>query len=357
MIPIPDETSKPWTDEEPLECVMVIPEAPDVNTFVFRAPSGRWFRYRPGQFLTLEIPTPGETIWRTFTISTSPSQSLSVAVTIKQNPDSVGVKWMFENVRPGTRMKASGPAGHFCLPQQPDGKYLFISGGSGITPMMSMTAFLFDRGEQPDITFVAAARSPADLIFRHRLEHIASRLPDLKLHFVVEQANPYEVWSGYRGRLTQIMLGLMCPDYLEREVYCCGPEPFMAAVRESLIDLGFNMDHYHQESFAAPAESAEDVPPLDDLRLEESAEAEVVFAKSGKTATCRETDTILAAARASGLNIPSGCTFGLCGTCKTKKISGDVHMVHNGGITEEEEAEGYILACCSHPIGRVEVEV
>jgi len=75
------------------------------------------------------------------------------------------------------------------------------------------------------------------------------------------------------------------------------------------------------------------------------------------TAWAAETDTILAAARGAGLNIPSGCTFGVCGTCKVKKLSGDVHMVHNGGISEDDIAAGYILACCSHPIGRVSVDV
>jgi ferredoxin len=75
------------------------------------------------------------------------------------------------------------------------------------------------------------------------------------------------------------------------------------------------------------------------------------------TTTCAETDTVLAVAKRSGLNIPSGCTFGLCGTCKVKKTSGEVHMVHNGGISEDDIAAGYILACCSHPMGAVSVEV
>jgi ferredoxin len=75
------------------------------------------------------------------------------------------------------------------------------------------------------------------------------------------------------------------------------------------------------------------------------------------THKCPETDTVLAAAKAAGLNIPSGCTFGVCGTCKVKKTEGEVHMVHNGGISEEDIDAGYILACCSNPIGKVAVEI
>jgi stachydrine N-demethylase, reductase component len=86
------------------------------------------------------------------------------------------------------------------------------------------------------------------------------------------------------------------------------------------------------------------------------AASEVVFAVSGKAVACSEADTILAISRQAGLNIPSGCSFGVCGTCKTKKLSGEVHMVHNGGISDADIEAGYILACCSHPMGRVEIE-
>jgi ferredoxin len=147
----------------------------------------------------------------------------------------------------------------------------------------------------------------------------------------------------------------MAPDYLEREVFCCGPDPFMTAVREALAGLGFDMERYHQESFSAPA--ATELPLPEDVTPDEAAQAEIVFAASGKRTACAETDTILAATRAAGLNIPSGCTFGVCGTCRIRKLEGEVHMVHNGGISEDDIADGYILACCSHPIGSVTVEV
>ncbi|MGB8623925.1 MAG: hybrid-cluster NAD(P)-dependent oxidoreductase [Paracoccaceae bacterium] len=357
MIPLPNEDTLPWNDSEELECVLIIPEAPNVRTFAFRAPSGAWFRYKPGQFLTLELPLPGGTIWRTYTISSSPSQSLSISITAKAQDDSIGSRWLIDNLRPGMRLKVSGPAGVFTLPRQPDGRYLFISAGSGITPMMAMTAFLFDRGETPDVSFITCARRPSDIIFRKRLEHMATRLPGLKLHYVVGEDDPYDVWTGYRGRFNQLMLGLMAPDYLERDVYCCGPESFMHSVRDMLHSLGFDMERYHQESFQAPAATLQEVPPIDDVVPQEDVGAELVFAASGVTAACAETDTVLAVAKSSGLNIPSGCTFGVCGTCKVKKLRGEVHMVHNGGISEEDIEAGYILACCSNPIGSVEIEV
>ncbi|WP_343116442.1 hybrid-cluster NAD(P)-dependent oxidoreductase [Ostreiculturibacter nitratireducens] len=356
MIPMPREDTPLWQDSEPLECVMVVPEAPGVKTFVFRPPSGATFLFRAGQFITLELPMPGGPDHRTYTISSSPTSNVYLSVTVKAQPDGRGgSQWMMDNLKPGMRIKAFGPAGVFHLPRQPDNKYLFISAGSGVTPMMSMATFLFERGEEPDISFVSCAKKPSELIFRKRLEYMASRVQGLKLHFVVDQDEPYEVWTGYRGRFNQLMLGLTTPDYLERDVYCCGPEGFMQSVRDMLHALGYDMSRYHQESFGAPVERVEDIPVPDDVVPQEKAPAELTFSGSGVTASCTETDTVLAVAKRSGLNIPSGCNFGVCGTCKVKKTAGEVHMVHNGGISDEDIAEGYILACCSHPLGKVEV--
>lgn len=349
--------TEPWTDDEPLECAMMVPETPDTATFTFRAPSGAWFDYQPGQFITLDLPLPGGNVQRTYTISSSPSRPLSISVTVKAQRTSLATRWMLDHLRPGMRIKAYGPSGIFTSHRHPAKKHLFISAGSGVTPMMSMTTWAWDSGEMPDIVFVHAARSPSEIIFRRRLEQFADRVPGLQLRFTVEENDPFTAWTGYLGRLNQIMLGLMAPDYLEREVFCCGPEPFMQSVRDMLVALGFDMDHYHQESFGAPIRTEADAPVIEDVAPEEGAKAQITFASSGVTTPCAETDTVLAVAKRSGLNIPSGCTFGLCGTCKIRKISGEVHMVHNGGISDEDIEEGFILACCSHPMGAIEVEV
>ncbi|EAR51375.1 possible dioxygenase reductase subunit [Oceanicola granulosus HTCC2516] len=343
-----------WDDTEALECVSRLPEAPEVVTFTFQSPSGALFRFKPGQFVTLELPVPGGPLMRTYTISSSPSRPTSLTITVKAQAGSLGTRWMLDHLRPGMRLKAAGPGGGFSHLNHPAEKYLFISAGSGITPLMSMTTWMYDAGREPDLVFINCARRPSGIIFRERLEHMASRMPGIELAWVVSDTDRYHPWSGYRGRLNQLLLGLAAPDYLDREVFCCGPEPFMTSVREALAGLGYDMDRYHQESFHAPVGATGAVP--DDVTLDEAAKAQVEFAASGVTVECAETETLLGAARSAGLFIPSGCTFGVCGTCKVRKTEGQVHMVHNGGITDDDIAAGYILACCSNPIGRVTLE-
>lgn len=344
-----------WSDDEPLECVSFLPEAPNVVTFTFQAPSGALFRFKPGQFVTLELPVPGGPLHRTYTISSSPSRPTSLTITVKAQDGSIGTRWMLDNLRAGVRLRAIGPGGMFSHVNYPSGKYLFISAGSGITPMMSMTTYMYDAGRDPDVVFINCARRPSDIIFRQRLEHMASRITGIELAWVVKQTDRYQPWTGYRGHFNQLLLGLAAPDYLEREVFCCGPESFMTSVREALAGLGFDMDRYHQESFHAPVGDTGKVP--EDVTLDEEVKAQIAFTASGVTVECAETETLLGAARSAGIVIPSGCTFGVCGTCKIKKTEGQVHMVHNGGITDDDIADGYVLACCSNPIGKVAVEV
>lgn len=345
-----------WRDDEPLECVSILPESSDVVTVCFQSPSGRPFRFKAGQFITLELPVPGGPLYRTYTISSSPSRPMSITLTIKAQPDSIGTRWIFDNLRPGMTFKALGPAGVFTAANHPAKKHLFISAGSGITPMMSMTTEMYDLGRPCDIVFVNCARRPSEIIFRERLEHMASRVEGIDLKWVVGEPDPYTPWTGYQGRFNQLILGLVAPDYLEREVFCCGPEGFMQAVGEALAGLGFDMDHYHQESFGSSEPQDDGATEMLDSLPQDDVKAQISFDITGVTQNCTETETVLNVARDAGIAIPSGCTFGVCGTCKIRKTSGEVQMVHNGGITEDEIEEGYILACCSYPKGDVSLD-
>lgn len=348
---------KPWIDHlQPLEVISVTDETPDVKTFTFRADGHTWFRYKPGQFITLELPTADGPLMRTYTLSSSPSRPFSVAVTVKAQPTSIGTRWMFDNLRPGSRVRAFGPAGHFTHFAHPASRYLFLSAGSGVTPMMSMLRWFSDCAPQTDITFVHCARTPQDILFREELELLATRMPNLSLHFIVKDRTAgRKVWSGHVGMLDMARIPLMAPDLREREAFCCGPEPFMQAMQDALKAHGFDLHHYHQESFGLALPEGGATP--EDIEM--AADQDVLpirFSLSGVDGECAPGQTVLQAARSAGVRIGAACESGICGTCKVMKLSGEVVMSHNGGILDEEIEEGYILACCSRPTTPVDVE-
>lgn len=347
------DQTKPWSDRaQQLECVSIVHEGRDVATFTFLASDEGWFRYEPGQFITLEIPATEGPVLRTYTLSSSPSRPLSISVTAKAQSTSIGTRWMLDNLKPGVRLKAHGPLGQFTFHRHPAEKYLFISAGSGITPMMSMTRFAEDHGKATDIAFVNCARRPSEIIFRHELERMAGRMRQFKLAWIVEEADPGEVWTGFRGRLNAPALRMIAPDFRDREVFCCGPAPFMATVKDMLEANGYDMRRYHEESFHPPEPDAGTIE-IDPASVSEGS---VSFTQSGVEVPASSQDTILQLARAAGLNLPTGCTMGLCGTCKVQRLSGETVMAHNGGILEEEIEAGFVLACCTRPLGRVEIE-
>ncbi|MBB3944978.1 ferredoxin-NADP reductase [Rhizobium skierniewicense] len=345
---------KPWSDKlHMLECISVTPETPDVMTFLFRSEGPNWFRYLPGQFVTLELPVGPEPLFRTYTLSSSPSRPYALAVTVKAQAASIGTRWMFNNLKPGMRIRALGPLGDFSYVRHPGDKYLFISAGSGVTPMMSMVRDMSDRAPLSDIHFINCSRSPSDIVFRHELEYLARFMPNLSLGFIVENCGRTDLWSGLKGMVDKAKIALLSHDFMDRTVFCCGPEPFMAAIHSMLEASGFDMARYHQESFApatpvavGPSAALEDGEVL----------AKIGFTLSGKDVPCQPGQTILMTARAAGVRIGAACESGICGTCRVLKLSGEVEMNHNGGILDEDIEEGYILACCSRPLTDVQVE-
>jgi len=349
------EQSTPWVDRDQLlEVVSVVPEVNETKSFAFRPEGGGYFSFAPGQFITLELPINGEMHYRTYTISSSPSRPMSLSVTVKAQKDSIGTRWMLDNLQPGMKVRAYGPAGQFHLYNYPAKKYCFISAGSGITPMASMMNFLYDRGSDLDISFIHAAERPSDIILRSRIENCAARVLGINLTWIVSKRDEFAAWSGYTGRFNQLILELSTPDFYEREIFCCGPAPFMQAVRDVLIAVSFDMERYHEESFEAPLlEEPSESPIVEDTVLDESTPALVNFSLSGRSCDSNQGATLLQAVKDAGLNLPSACNFGVCGTCKVKVMSGDTHMVQNGGISESEIEDGYVLACCTRPVSDV----
>lgn len=358
-------TTQTWANGRHLvRCVKIIQETWDVRTFCFMAEQPILFFFKPGQFVTLELEINAEQVMRSYTISSSPSVPYSFSITVKRIPGGKVSNWLHDTLQVNDELAVHGPVGNFNAIDHPADKMLLLSGGVGITPLMSMARWFFDTNAAVDIEFVHSARTPKDIIFQRELEHIFSRIPDFKLHVVCERSDELcEAWSGFRGYLNQSMLELMAPDFMEREIFCCGPEPYMNAVKALLRANGFDMSRYHDESFGAtPVQVQEDA-----LELAEQAESDaeeldmadlfsVDFAQTGKSVRIQPGETVHNAAAKLGLHIPKACGMGICGTCKVTLVEGEVEMEHNGGITEEDEADGEILSCCSKPRGNVVID-
>lgn len=333
-----------------LRCLHVREETHDVKTFVFGTREARSFRYLPGQFITLRLEIDARPVQRCYTLSSTPTRPDRVSITVKRVPGGPVSNWLHEHLRAGMALAANGPAGEFSCFVAPAERYLFLSGGSGITPLMSMTRALHDLGSRADIVFVHCARSPADLIFAEELALIARDMAQFRLALVCEQHLAGSAYAGHLGRLDAARLVQIAPDLARRDIYNCGPAPFMAAVRAGLASLQFDMARYREESFLI------DAPELAPHPQESGGIYKIRLKQSGMEFSCGAEQTILQAAAAAGLRLPFSCSAGMCGTCKTRKISGQVRIAHAGGIRQREIDQGWILPCCSRPESDVELD-
>ncbi len=336
----------------PVRCVQVIDETRDVKTFRLVADPPKLFRYYPGQFVTLEVPIDSNIVRRSYTISATPSRPHAISVTVKRVEQGQISNWLHDNLRAGSTLFLDGPHGTFtCIPDDA-GPYLFISGGSGITPVMAMSRWMGDTTPDADIQFLHFARSPDDLIFAHELQLMERNLPGFHCQFVCSQVGEGSGWTGPTGRISPELLTELVPDLKSRSVYLCGPLPFMDATRGMLEQLGFDMTRFHQEIFGG-------VPRRDPSAAEAQASklAKIIFSASKIEIDCKGSDYILDLALERGLPVAYSCRAGQCGTCKVTLLEGSVEQDCTNALTPDDEKDGHILACQARPMGRVVIDL
>ena len=374
-------TEKHWNSGElTVRCIDAIAETHDVKTFRLVADPPVQFSYKPGQFVTLDLEIEDKRVMRSYSISSTPSRPHILEITVKRvpappdepdAPPGLVSNWLHDRLGVGSEVKLKAPMGKFTCVDRPASKLLFISAGSGITPMMSMSRWLCDVGADVDIVFVYSTRSLRDLIFRHELESMAARYSNFKLAVTTTRSEPGQAWQGYTGRINEFMLKAIAPDFLDRTVYLCGSNPFMKGVKTILETLRFPMENYYEESFGSPKHKslADDklqdsvteakIVSLDSRRKEKDSSHQseneqsplVIFAKSDKAIACDSEDTVLEIAEQEGLALSSGCRMGACGVCKLPLLEGEVNY-----DCDFKCEPGYLLPCIAKPVGRVAIE-
>ncbi|MGO2035833.1 MAG: 2Fe-2S iron-sulfur cluster-binding protein [Brevibacterium sp.] len=353
-----------------VEVVRITEVTHDVKTFELWAPWLTAVDFEPGQYVTMRVPELG--LERCYSISSAPFGTNTFTVTVKRVPTGIVSTHLHERVRVGDLLHVDGPYGLFSTSFHPAAKHLFLSAGSGITPIMAMVRSLLARptGIPTDIVFVHNAATPADIIFRAELEQLAE-VPGIRVVTMCSRDSVDEAWSGRRGRITQDVLAEAVPDAAARETFVCGPNGYMDTVRPLLVEAGVTA--VHEESFVfakspgarlAQSRARGRAGAWDETGAQNGTGAQgaglsthaIDFSLSGQRIDCDAATTVLDAAVVAGMTFPSSCEEGACGTCKSVLLSGEVEMNHAGGIRPKEIAAGKFLPCCSTPLSDLIVE-
>ncbi|GGQ72501.1 ferredoxin--NADP reductase [Couchioplanes azureus] len=308
-----------------LRVARVIAETADARSLVLSVPPAlaAEFGYRPGQYLTVRVPGGGGTVARCYSLSSSPHTDTDLKITVKRVRDGQASNWICDHVEPGAELDLTPPAGEF-TPASLDDDLLLLAGGSGITPVMAIIKSVLAQG-RGRLALVYANRDAGSVIFAGELAALRERHPD---RLTVTHWLDHE-----RGAPRGEDLAPLLRPYARREAFVCGPEPFVVVARQALERAGVAPQRVRVERFESMLPTTLD------------ATAEVTL--DGQThrlawpAGTRLLDVIMSA----GLNPPFSCRQGNCGTCACRLVDGDVELVRNEVLEEEDFAEGYILAC------------
>ena len=356
----PQMTRPFWNGELVVENIHY--ETHDVKTFRFIHPqSDIPFAHRPGQYMTLTLNIDGQTVKRSYTIASSPAQRGHVELTIKRNPEGIVSRYMHDQLNAGDKIRIGAPGGKFFFDDLQAKAVVLIAGGVGITPLMSILRNLADRSWGGKIYFINAMRSTADRIFADEIANLAKRFENLHVLNYYSQsdpstidATPSERWQERSGYLNASDLSAFVPDLKTLPVFLCGPDPMMQAVRKMIVSLGTPNEQIATEEFVSPRsvagrEQSSNSSQPEDTGLANGAVASITFSTSNQSIEVDASSTVLEAAEQAGVAIPWECRSGICGQCKLRCISGRVTMDSRDALSKSEEANGFILACQSHP--------
>jgi ferredoxin-NADP reductase len=315
----------------------VIPETEDAATLVIKPGWGWNVSYQAGQYVGIGVHLGGKWNWRSYSISSAPSAAGTkrrrgtLTITVKAMPEGFLSEHLVRGLEPGTIVRLALPQGEFVLPNPPPAKILFWTGGSGITPVMSMLRTLDRRGTMPDVVHIHSAPTLDSAIFREERLALAARHAGLQV---------IENFDDQHGRLDVGRLTEVCPDWMSREAWVCGPAPMLAAA-EMQWEKSRLTKKLHLERFSAV--------------LTTSAQGgHVVFAASGKAADVDGATTLLEAGEAAGIQMPFGCRMGICHTCIVPLKKGVVKDLRNGA--EYQENAG-VQTCITAAAGDCVLEI
>lgn len=332
-----------WSGE--LVVARITQETHDTKTFRFALPAGADLpvTHTAGQYLNITLPIDGKRVKRSYTISSPPTRTGFLEITVKRAKDGYASHYLHDTVKEGDRLHISAPAGKFVFAGHESDRVVLIGGGVGITPMMSVIRALTDRAWSGEIHLLYSVRTKSDVIFGDELARLAEMHANLKVHIV---------HSSESGHLTREMIERAVPGLRGGPILVCGPAPMMTAMRALLVDMAIPDHEILEEAFLSPGSSGTDAPAEtvgDGIK-------QVQFARAKKSVELPGGLTVLEAAEDCGVSIPFECRSGICGQCKTKLISGRVVMESQDALTAADKAKGLVLACQAQPVGDVVVD-
>ena len=322
-------------------------ETADAVSVVFDIPENlkSEFNFSAGQYITLQKTINGEEVRRAYSICSTP-KSGEVRVAIKAVENGTFSVYATSDLKVTDAIEIAAPEGRFLLNPEVNKNYIGFAAGSGITPILSMLKTVLETESTATFTLIYGNKSIADTIFYTELNELKTSFPDrFKLHYIYSREN---VKNGLRGRIDQNVTNYFVKNmYKETSfdaAYLCGPEEMIKEVSTTLKKNKIASEDIHFELFTTSTEEENT-----DQVKEGLTEITVLVDDEETTFTMQQTDDLLAASLRNEIDAPYSCQGGVCSSCLCKVTEGKAVMVKNSILTDDEVADGLVLACQAYP--------
>jgi len=347
-------------DARSLRISRVVAETPDAVSLFLEDVSGAPLAFEAGQFLTFLLEVGGDTLRRSYSLSSSPLDGPGGSITVKRIEGGRASTWLHAHAREGMTLAALGPQGGFVVPPRtaPGPRELVLfAGGSGITPCLSIARTVLRTDAEARVSLTYGSRDAASVLFRDAIAQLrAEHGARFAVQLYAERAGvDREVTAGRvdRAAVVRTLAGLVSTrgERVQRDVFVCGPGPMMEGVCAELEAQGVPSEHVHVERFTSPESprgGRAELPPQD-----------VVITLAGRTHTLRTArgQTLLDAATDAGVPLPFSCAVGGCGACKARLVEGTVDVETPNCLTRDERAAGYVLTCVGRATSACRLDV
>lgn len=326
-----------WSRREPRGVVdAVLPETKDAATIWLRTPPG-FPTHTPGQYVRVGVDVAGVRSWRTYSLTSLPNRRDGrIAITVKAIPDGVVSNHLVHRTRPGDVVRLAPPTGEYVLPDPLPARILFVTAGSGITPVAGILRDLADRRALNNVVHVHLAPTRDDAIFGNELRRLAHRHGELRYTL-------HEHHDDAHGLFTIPKLTELVRDLPKRDTWACGPTALLDALTEHWTATLNRPDQLNIERFR----------PVVVTTAGEG--GTVNFTQSNKQVEADGSTPILVAGEEAGALLPSGCRMGICNSCVGRLTAGAVRDLRTGDIQQAEDQ--MVKTCCNAAAGPVEIEL
>jgi ring-1,2-phenylacetyl-CoA epoxidase subunit PaaE len=317
------------------------------------------FHYKQGQYLTLQSEIDGEPVRRSYSICSGINDP-AMQIAIKRVEGGVFSNYANDALKAGDTLEVMPPQGGFYTELDPTASrnYLFISAGSGITPVISNIKSILEEEPDSKVTLLFGNQRTNTIMFRETLSFLKNKYMS-RFHWVNILSREDQGSDLLNGRLDNRKGGELNRQLIDLnsfdEYFICGPESMISEVSRGLRGVGVQEDNIHYELFASSAEDARAVVEKHHARAKAygGKTSEVTVVMDGRSSTfdlSADGENVLDAGMNHGIDLPYSCKGGVCSTCKAKLVEGEVDMDITHGLEQGEIESGFILTCQAHPI-------